>query len=187
MSGLPNSKTGDFLSMQFRLIRSASLVAIVWLASGGVLGAQTSLGTIVGTVTDDSGAAIPNVAVQITNEGTAAVRQAMTDASGNYTFPSLPPGIYTAQAELKGFRTEIDNGIKLDVNQTLRLDMSLKVGDVTERVEVSATTTQLQTDTSTVATTMDNKKVVELPLNGRSFTQLTVLVPGAVGTGAGIY
>lgn len=187
MSGLPNSKTGGFRSMQFRLIRSASLAALAWLASGGVLSAQTSLGTIVGTVTDDSGAAIPNVAVQITNEGTAATRQATTDASGNYTFPSLPSGIYTVQAELKGFRTEIDNGIKLDVNQTLRVDMSLKVGDVTERVEVSATTTQLQTDTSTVATTMDNKKVVELPLNGRSFTQLTVLVPGAVGTGAGIY
>ena len=91
MSGLPNSNTGDFLSMQFRLIRSASLVAIVWLASGGVLSAQTSLGTIVGTVTDDSGAAIPNVAVQITNEGTAAVRQAMTDAWEITHFPRYRP------------------------------------------------------------------------------------------------
>lgn len=183
----PNSKLGRFLSLQFRQFRSASLLAVICMAFSGVLSAQTSLGTIVGTVTDESGAAIPNVAVQITNEGTSAARQATTDGSGNYTVPSLPAGIYTVQAELKGFRTEIEKSLKLDVNQTLRADISLKVGDVSEHVEVTATTTQLQTDSSTVSTTMDNKKVVELPLNGRSFTQLTVLVPGAVATGAGIY
>jgi outer membrane receptor protein involved in Fe transport len=156
-------------------------------AGDGRLLAQTSLGTIVGTVTDDSGAAVPNVSVQVTNEGTSASRQVVTDGSGNYTVPSLPVGIYTVQAELKGFRTEVEKGLKLDVNQTLRTDIALKVGDVSERVEVSGTAVQLQTDSSTVATTVDNKKVVELPLNGRSFTQLTVLVPGAVGTGTGTY
>jgi outer membrane receptor protein involved in Fe transport len=186
MTDWPSGKAGTFRT-QFSLFRKVGLLAALCLASGGLLSAQTSFGTVVGTVTDDSGAAVPNVSVQITNEGTSAARQATTDASGNYTFPSLPSGVYTVQAELKGFRTEVENGVKLDVNQTLRVDMSLKVGDVTERVEVSATAAQLQTDTSTVATTMDNKKVVELPLNGRSFTQLTVLVPGAVGTGAGIY
>ena len=73
----------------------------------------------------------------------------------------------------------------LAVNQTLRVDLTLKVGEVTEIVEVSAAALQLQTDTSTVASTVDNAKVVELPLNGRSFTQLTILMPGAVaGAGA---
>ena len=81
----------------------------------------------------------------------------------------------------------MEENLKLDVNQTLRVDLGLKVGDVSEKVEVSAAAITLQTDSSTVATTVDNKKVVELPLNGRSFTQLTVLVPGAVGRGAGIY
>ncbi len=188
MTHRSSNRTGALVFWRFGLRKSAVLLALILIqVSSGALRAQTSLGTIVGTITDDSGAAVPNVAVQITNEGTTATRQVTTDASGNYTIPSLPVGIYTVQAELKGFRTEIEKGLKLDVNQTLRADISLKVGDVSERVEVSATAVQLQTDSSTVATTMDNKKVVELPLNGRSFTQLTVLVPGAVGTGAGIY
>jgi Carboxypeptidase regulatory-like domain len=169
-------------------IGSALLFLITALAIASMpLLAQTSLGTIVGEITDESGAAVPHVAVTITNEATAASRNTITSEGGSYTVPSLPPGIYTVQAEMKGFRTEIQKGLKLDVDQTLRVNLALKVGDVNERVEVSATAVTLQTDSSTVATTVDNKKVVELPLNGRSFTQLTVLVPGAVGTGAGIY
>jgi outer membrane receptor protein involved in Fe transport len=143
-----------------------------------------SLGTIVGTVTDNSGAAVPGVAIVLTNEGTAAARNAITDAQGTYTIPSVPTGTYTIQATMKGFTTAVQKGLKLDVNQTLRSDILLKVGDVNERVEVAATALTLQTDSSTVATEIDNKKVVELPLNGRSFTQLTTLAPGAVGTGA---
>ena len=161
--------------------------AACWLALIVVfsvsVSAQTSFGTIVGNVTDESGATIAQVVVSVTNEGTAAARTVTTGEGGSFTVPSLPSGIYTVQAEMKGFRTEIERGLKLDVNQTRRVDLTLKVGDVTERVEVNATATTLQTDSSTVATTVDNRKVVELPLNGRSFTQLTVLVPGAVGTG----
>ena len=162
-------------------------LGIAAIILGLPLFAQTSLGTIVGTITDESGAAIPHVAVTVTNEATSASRSVVTSESGNYTVTSLQPGPYTVQAEMKGFRTEVQNGLKLDVNQTLRADIALKVGDVNERVEVSATAVTLQTDSSTVATEVDNKKVVELPLNGRSFTQLTVLVPGAVGTGTGTY
>jgi len=151
------------------------------------LPAQTSLGTILGNVTDESGAAIPHVTVTITNEATSAARVVTTSEGGSYTATSLPSGSYKIEATMKGFRTEIETGVKLDVNQTLRVDLGLKVGDVTQSVEVSGIAATLQTDSSTVSTTVDNKKVVELPLNGRSFTQLTVLVPGAVGTGAGIY
>jgi len=107
-----------------------------------------------------------------------------TSDAGTYTVPALPAGSYKILAALKGFREEIQTGIKLDVNQTLRLDLALKVGEVTQSVEVNGIAATLQTDSSTLATTVDNAKVVELPLNGRSFTQLTVLVPGAVGTGA---
>lgn len=145
---------------------------------------QTSLGTIVGDITDESGAAIPHVTVTITNEATSASRVVTTGEGGTYAIPALPTGVYTVRAELKGFRTEIEKSLKLDVNQTLRVNVALKVGDVSERVEVNAAAATLQTDSSTVATEVDNKKVVELPLNGRSFTQLTTLVPGAVGTGA---
>ncbi len=169
------------------LLRLTGTLLAALIVLSAPLFSQTSLGTVVGLITDESGAAIPHVAVLITNEATAASRSVISNESGSYTVPSLPPGVYTVQAEMKGFRTEIQKGLKLDVAQTLRIDMALKVGDVNERVEVSATAVTLQTDSSTVATTVDNKKVVELPLNGRSFTQLTVLVPGAVGTGAGIY
>jgi outer membrane receptor protein involved in Fe transport len=165
-------------------------IFLVLLACGlayAPLSAQTSLGTVLGNITDESGAAIPHVSVTVTNEGTNAARSVVADAGGNFTITALPVGSYKIQAEMAGFRTEIKTGIKLDVNQTLRVDLSLKVGDVAQSVEVNGVAATLQTDSSTVATTVDNKKVVELPLNGRSFTQLTVLVPGAVGRGAGIY
>ncbi len=163
---------------------SLAVLVLVFSTAAVQISAQTSLGTILGNVTDESGASIPQVSVTITNEATSASRVVVTTESGGFTAPALPSGSYRIQAELKGFKTEIEKGVKLDVNQTLRVDLSLKVGDVSQSVEVSGVAATLQTDSSTVATTVDNKKVVELPLNGRSFTQLTVLVPGAVGTGA---
>ncbi|MBC8128001.1 MAG: TonB-dependent receptor, partial [Gloeobacteraceae cyanobacterium ES-bin-144] len=121
------------------------------------------------------------------NQGTSASRVATTNETGGYTAPSLPPGAYTVQAEMRGFRMAVQTNLYLEVNQTLRADLDLKVGDVAEKIEVSAVAAQLQTDSSTVATTVGNRKVVELPLNGRSFTQLTILVPGAVGTGTATF
>jgi hypothetical protein len=159
------------------------IALLLTLAAASVqLSAQTSFGTILGNVTE-SGAAIPRVAVTITNEAISASRSVTTSDAGTYTAPALPAGSYKIQAELKGFREEIQTSIKLDVNQTLRVDLALKVGEVTQSVEVKGIAATLQTDSSTLATTVDNAKVVEPPLNGRSFTQLTVLVPGAVGTG----
>jgi outer membrane receptor protein involved in Fe transport len=165
------------------LLWLTGLIGALVLACSPIF-AQTSLGTIVGQIKDESGAAIPHVAITVTNEATSATRSTVSNEAGEYTIPSLPPGVYTITAEMKGFRTELQKGQKLDVNQTLRADLAMRVGDVNERVEVSATAVTLQTDSSTVATEIDNKQVVELPLNGRSFTQLTTLVPGAVGTGA---
>jgi outer membrane receptor protein involved in Fe transport len=180
-----------FLAVRWGLARlrgmnlGRTVAVLLALATAFVqLPAQTSLGTVLGNVTDESGAAIPHVAVTITNEETSAVRSVTTSDAGSYVVPALPAGSYKIQAELKGFRVEIQTGIRLEVNQTLRLDLALKVGDVSQSVEVNGVAATLQTDSSTVSTTVDNAKVVELPLNGRSFTQLTVLVPGAVGTGA---
>jgi hypothetical protein len=166
-----------------RATKSTLGAALVWMLACSSLPAQTSLGTIVGNVTDESGAAIPNAGITITSQQTSAQRKVTTNEVGVYTVPSLPPAVYTIQAEMPGFRTTVQPDIRLEVNQTLRVDLSMRVGEVTERVEVEATASQLQTDSSTVATTMENAKVVELPLNGRSFTQLTLLVPGAVPGG----
>ena len=158
-------------------------VTLAALVSTLPLAAQTSFGTIVGNVTDESAALVPGVTVTITNTGTNTARSVTTNDTGGYTVPSLPPAVYSIEAELAGFSKAVVTAVQLAVNQTLRVDMTLEVGEVTETVEVSATAPQLQTDTATVATTVDNEKVVELPLNGRSFTQLTLLTPGAVGRG----
>jgi len=171
-------------SFRVEALRAMFAVLLGLAVFCGPLAAQTSLGTILGNVSDESGAAIPHVAVTVTNEATSATRTVTTSDGGTYTVPALPAGSYKIQATIKGFREEIQTGVKLDVNQTLRLDLAMKVGEVTQSVEVNGVAATLQTDSSTVATTVDNAKVVELPLNGRSFTQLTVLVPGAVGTGA---
>ncbi len=158
------------------------LAALVWTSP---VAAQTSFGTILGDVTDESGAVVPGVSVTVTNEGTGNARIVSTNESGGFAVPSLPPAVYSVSAEMPGFSQSQQTGVTLAVNQTLRVDLTLSIGEVTEVVEVSAAALQLQTDTSTVASTVDNKKVVELPLNGRSFTQLTILMPGAVaGAGA---
>ena len=151
------------------------VVALVTTLSSLPLVAQTSFGTILGNVGDESGAVVPGVTVTITNEGTGNSRTVESNDTGGFTLPSLPPAVYSVAAEMAGFSQALQTGVQLAVNQTLRVDLTLKVGEVTEIVEVSAAALQLQTDTSTVASTVDNEKVVELPLNGRSFTQLTIL------------
>ena len=166
-------------------LQTSSLVLLAALLSVVPIHAQTSFGTILGDVADESGAVVPGVTVTVTNEGTGNARVVTTSEAGGFTVPSLPPAIYSVSAEMPGFSQAQQTGVVLAVNQTLRVDLTLSIGEVTEVVEVSAAALQLQTDTSTVASTVDNKKVVELPLNGRSFTQLTILMPGAVaGAGA---
>ena len=166
-------------------LQTLPLVSLVALLCTLPVGAQTSFGTILGDVTDESGAVVPGVTVTVLNEGTGNARVVTTSESGGFAVPSLQPAIYSVSAEMPGFSQSQQTGVPLAVNQTLRVDLTLSIGEVTEVVEVSAAAMQLQTDTSTVASTVDNKKVVELPLNGRSFTQLTILMPGAVaGAGA---
>ena len=106
-------------------------------------------------------------------------RQATTDAKGA-SVPSLPPATYTVTAELKGFKKGVNAGVNLLVNQTFRTDLTLQIGEVSQTVEVQAEAPLLQSETSTVGTVIENKQVVELPFNGRSFTELTYLIPGAV-------
>lgn len=164
-------------------LRATAVFALVLSATPAF--GQTSFGTIVGNVVDETGAMVPGVTISVTNEGTGSARTVQTNEAGGYTVPSLPPALYRIEGQLAGFNKAVQSGVRLGVNQTLRVDLSIAVGDVTETVEVTSTAPQLQTDTSTVASTVDNQKVVELPLNGRSFTQLTILMPGAVaGAGA---
>ncbi len=140
--------------------------------------AQETTATLVGNVTDSTGAVISGVAVRATNLATNAVRTAATDGSGNYSMPFLPAGDYTVSAATSGFQTQKVERITLQVQQTARVDFKLAVGNVNESVEVSATAAALQTENAAVGTVIDANKIVDLPLNGRNFVQLTQLIPG---------
>ncbi len=157
-----------------------ALALVLILLAAALLVAQTSFGTITGVLKDPSGATVPGATITVTNDNTGLSRKVNTGANGNYFVPSLLPGPYTITAELEGFKKAVSAANKLNVNQTCRVDMTLEIGELSQTVEVQAGAPLLQSETSTVATVVENKQVVELPLNGRSFTDLTYLIPGAV-------
>ena len=125
-----------------------------------------------------SGAAVAGVAIQAANLATNVQREAMTDASGAYSLPNLPPGTYRVTATKTGFQVARAESVTLQVEQAARLDLRLEVGNVSESVEVSATAALLQTENASVGTVIDSAKIVDLPLNGRNFIQLAQLIPG---------
>jgi len=158
----------------------AIVAALMLLLTPDSSVAQTSFGTITGVLRDSSGAVLPDAEVTVTNNKTGIARTVNTDSNGNYVLPSLPPSDYTVSAELRGFKKAVSANVPLEVNQRLRVDLVLEVGEITQTVEVQAEAPLLQSESSTVGTVIANKQVVELPLNGRSFTELTYLIPGAV-------
>ena len=148
------------------------------------LAAQQYFGTIVGTVTDPSGAAVPDASVTVTNPQTAISRQVKTDDMGNYRVESLVPGTYTLKVEHSGFETAEVQATDLPVARTVTVNVVMRIGAVTQTVEVQAAAPLLDTANSTVGTVVNNKSVVNLPLNGRAYTDLLLLVPGSVPNGA---
>lgn len=154
------------------VMKTASLAA---LFAAALLG-QT--GGIQGVVLDESGAVIPGAKIVITNLDTGLRREIDTNDTGFYAAPLLPVGRYRMEAGKAGFGTSERPEVKLDVQQTARLDFQLKTGRVIERVEVSATAALLDSETSTVGQVIDNKRIVELPLNGRNYLNLAALTAG---------
>lgn len=152
-----------------------------WLAAlccalSSSLTAQT-FGEITGLVQDQSGAALTEALVTVVNTETNATRTQPTNDAGVYSFPALPPGTYNVRVEKQGFKAAIQNNILLQVQQSARIDFSLSVGQVTESVEVNASAQLLTTENATVGTVIENKRIVELPLNGRNYLQLVSLSP----------
>src|SRR5215475_11889800 len=142
--------------------------------------AQTYTATVTGTVTDSQGAAVHGVKVLATNQGTKLEYTAQTNDSGVYTIPFLPVGVYVLTVESTGFKKLVSNEIKLEVNQTARIDLQLQVGGVNEVVNVEGVAPVLQTENVTVGQVISGNTTTNLPLNGRSFQQLTLLTPGAI-------
>ena len=156
-------------------MRVAFFVGAMFVLS--VAGFAQTAGQITGQVTDSSDAVVLGATVTVTNSQTNVARTTTTNSAGNYTFPAIPPGVYNVKAEMPGFKGEVREGVELEVEQIARIDFHLQVGAVTETVEVTGGAPLLTTESATVGTVIDNDRIVNLPLNGRSFTQLIALSP----------
>ncbi len=159
--------------------RALCLMALsLGLASSAV--AQSVSGTILGTVTDSSGATVGGAKVTIVNEGTGLTRVLTADSSGEYTAPALPTGHYTITSEMTGFKTVALSNIEVGVDQRVRINIKHEVGAMTESVSVTAETPLIQTSSSELGTTVGSTQIEALPLNGRNFVSLTRSIPGVL-------
>jgi hypothetical protein len=165
------------------MLRQFCLLLTLFVFSASAVTAQTS-GTIAGNVRDASGAEVSGATVTVTNTQTNATRVDTTNQAGLYTFPALAPGFYTVKAEAPGFQSIVRNGIELQVQQTAQVDFAMQPGNVRQTVEVNAAAATVSTEDTTVGTVIDNKRIVDLPLNGRDFLQLIAL-SGNVSSGFG--
>jgi hypothetical protein len=156
------------------------LIGIVLLMLFAVtsVSAQKFSGQLTGTVSDQQGAAIPDATVTVTQPATGAVRTVMTSSDGNYSIPDLPIGIYRINVTKSGFKATVAENVTINVSSVTRQDISLSIGAVGEVVTIQGSDIQVETQTGAVGEVITGQQVRELPLNGRSFVQLTQLVPG---------
>jgi hypothetical protein len=136
-----------------------------------------TLGAVSGAVTDPQGAQLAGANVTITNTATNAARTSTTNAEGLYAFPALTPGIYTVKVDKAGFKTYNQTNIELQVQGDVRVDVVMQLGQVSETIEVSASAAAINTENATVGTVVEQKRIVELPLNGRNYLSLAGLAP----------
>ena len=141
--------------------------------------AQVDRGAIVGTVTDPTGARISDAQLTITNLETGQPVHLTTDDQGNYSAKLLRIGTYSVAATKQGFETTVQTGVDVAVNQSARVDLVLKLGATSERVEVTGAAPLLQTESSSLGTIETERRISDLPLNGRNFIQLAYLGPGS--------
>ncbi len=158
---------------------------VILLLCTSILAAQGFRATIVGRVTDDSGAVVPGAKITITNTGTNEIRSVIVGDNGEYSIPQLAPGNYSLTAEYAGFNRVVRSGIVLETNQQARFDISLKVGALTEEVQVSASAPLVASENAALGNVVDQKKIVELPLNGRDYLQLAFLQPNVFAPAQG--
>jgi hypothetical protein len=151
-------------------------LSLFWTSA---LYAQVDAGTILGTVRDNGGAVVPNATVTVRNEGTGFSQSTTTSSSGTYTVTPLKIGRYSVEVQSPGFKKERRTGLDLNIQQQLVVDFDLQVGDVTTEIEVTAASPILQTESGSVGEVINSHVINNLPLNGRNYTFLARLVPGA--------
>jgi hypothetical protein len=145
---------------------------------------QTFYGSVTGTVTDSTGAVVPETNITLTNLGTAEKRTATTDESGLYRFVNIVPGRYKVEAEKIGFKHFLREPVVVEVESAIRIDVGMQVGETSQTVEVTAQTPLLQSESSSLGQVVEARKVTETPLNGRNPLALVALVPGVVPQGS---
>ena len=164
-------------NVQRRLRGCMGTLAIVLLMLGSI-SAQSFKATVVGQVSDATGAVIPGATVTIVDKDTARTLTATSNDEGSFTISQIPPGNYEVRVEATNFKLSVQTGLVLETDQTQRLDMTLEAGNVSEMVTVEAAAQVINSETSDKGEVITNRQVTELPLNGRDATDLAQLVPG---------
>ncbi|MFN3326211.1 MAG: carboxypeptidase regulatory-like domain-containing protein [Bryobacteraceae bacterium] len=161
-------------------VRTALPALLVLLLAASSF-AQVERASIVGTITDNSGAALPGVNVEVTNEATGTSARTVSDSAGSYSVPNLMPASYRVRASRPDFREVVYSNFVLQVSQAARLDIRMEIGEVQQIIEVSGAIPLLQTENASVGQVISQEAVNSLPLNGRNFVQLAILAPGVSG------
>jgi hypothetical protein len=170
-------------SLMLRLTFAMALVAAI----AGPARAQSSNGTLHGTVADQGGAVLPGVTVKLQSPATGLARDVVTNASGVYVFNFLPAGEYVVTAEMSGFKSARRPDVKLEIGQSLELNLKMEVGQLTEEVTVLGTSPLLETSSASIGTVIQASQLKDLPLAGRHWAGLMLLAPGAINTGDGTH
>lgn len=166
-----------------RSLRITLCFIVFGLLAGKLFAQAGATGTILGTVTDSSGAIVSNAKVTVTNTATNVDVRQVTSSSGDYNAPALNPGTYKVTVEAAGFQKSVTSGLTLTVDQKVRVDVALKPGAVSETLEVTAQAVTLDTDSAALSQLVSQQQVEQLPLDGRNFVQLLFIGAGAVTIG----
>ncbi|HEX7892873.1 MAG TPA: carboxypeptidase regulatory-like domain-containing protein, partial [Terriglobales bacterium] len=186
------SETNSFfphagLGTTVKRLLASTLSLILVLSAAAILclqaGAQVRFGSIVGTITDNSGATVGGATVKLTNLGTNETRTAQTSSAGTYVFPNLNAGLYKVEVQMAGFKQFIRDRVEVQVDLASRVDASMQVGNVSETVEVINEAPPLQTDSASLGTTISQREVESIPLSGRNVNNMLTLVTGVVAQG----
>lgn len=155
------------------------LLLLAVLLLPGLVSAQSSDAVLVGIIEDASGAALPGANITATNTSTGVTRQVVANESGAWQIGPLPPGTYELRTARPGFKTAVRSGVVLQTGATLKIDITLELGDVSEKVEVTAEAPMLQTQETSVGSVITQQQLERIPVNGRNYTRLLVLMPGS--------
>jgi hypothetical protein len=153
---------------------------LIFLCSIGSIAMAQSTASLNGTVTDATGAVVPNARVVATNQATGVASATQSDTAGAYLFPSLPIGIYRVEVTAASFETAVISNLKLDVATAVTQNIQLKIGAAAEKIEIVASAAFVDTATTSMSQVINDKTVQEIPLNGRHFTDLGLLTPGTI-------